>query len=51
MIEFPTIPSEATYKKDLNDCTVGDLELGSARQGVVGSPQSHNGGCRRREGR
>jgi hypothetical protein len=26
MIEFPTIPSEATYKKDLNDCTVGDLE-------------------------
>jgi len=26
MIEFPTIPSDAHYKKDLNDCTAGDLE-------------------------
>ncbi len=26
MIEFPTIPSEATSKKELNDCTAGDLE-------------------------
>jgi len=26
MIEFPTIPGEASYKKDLDDCTVGDLE-------------------------
>ena len=26
MIEFPTIPSDEPFKKDLNDCTASDLE-------------------------